>query len=187
MQIRLPTLAGAILAVIASLAIAAPSGVHLAVPGGGDVVLLVPDGWAQSLEPPTSARPPSLMLSARSGPTFSVAVTTFPARRASAATLDPTPIRALVAAAAQAAQSQSVEKSLAIQELPGSAGHGFYFLATDRAPNPGEWKYLTQGAVGIGGAMLAFTILTNDGQAAVGAAAFDMLQHARFEPPGSTT
>jgi hypothetical protein len=30
----------------------------------------------------------------------------------------------------------------ALQELKGTEGRGIYFSATDRAPDPGEYKYL---------------------------------------------
>jgi hypothetical protein len=42
------------------------------------------------------------------------------------------------------------------QDLKGVTGLGFYFFATDRAPGPGEYKYLTQGIVRVGEISLAF-------------------------------
>ena len=84
----------------------------------------------------------------------------------------------LHAAAAKSAEAQSVEGSLAIQNLVGSGGRGYYFRATDRAPKPGEWKYLTQGMIRAGTIALAFTILTNDGQASIEKAALEVIRLA---------
>ena len=106
---------------------------------------------------------------------------------AAGGSVDPAAVRALVAAAAKGAQSQSVEKTLAIRDLAATNGQGYYFLATDRAPAPGEWKYLTQGAVGVGSVLVVFTILTNDGQDDIAAAALDMVRHATLQPPATST
>ncbi len=168
------------------VALAAPAPVHIVVSGRGEIALLVPSGWAQSRDSGAPGGVPTLSLAPQSGPTFSVMVTVFPAGEHEGA-MDPTPIRAFVGEAAKEAQSQAVEKKLLVRELPDSGGRGFYITATDRAPAPGEWKYLTQGAVGIGGAMLVFTILTNDGQEAVSAAALDMVRRARFQLPATST
>jgi hypothetical protein len=66
---------------------------------------------------------------------------------------------------------ESVEGILPIQALRGPHNQGYYFRATDRAPKAGEFKYLMQGIVELGGINLAFTVLTNDGQNATEKAA----------------
>jgi hypothetical protein len=60
-------------------------------------------------------------------------------------------------------------------ELIGADVRGFYFLATDRAPKPEEWKYLTQRMVNITGSPF---ILTNDGQEAIAKTAFELIRTA---------
>ena len=92
--------------------------------------------------------------------------------------LDDRRIRAIVAAAAKNAESQSVERPLVLRELVGPKSRGCYFVATDRAPAPGEWKILAQGAVLTGTVGLAFTILTNDGQEAEAKAALELVRLA---------
>lgn len=170
----------------AALAVAAASPVHIVVPGRGDMLLAVPAGWAQARAPGTENGPPSLSLKESSGRTFHVDVTVL-GRNADGTSIDPTRIRAFVGEAAKAAESQSVEQQLAIRDLPGAAGRGCYFRATDRAPAAGEWKYLTQGAVGVGNVLLGFTILTNDGQDDIAAAALEMVRQATFQGPATST
>lgn len=94
-------------------------------------------------------------------------------------------IHSIVTSAAKDAESQSVERSLAVQNLVGASGRGYYFRATDRAPKLGEWKYLTQGIIRTGAIALAFTILTNDGQAPVEKAALEMIRLAVQESGGA--
>ena len=66
-------------------------------------------------------------------------------------------------------------------EFSGRSGPGYCFSATDRAPQPGEYKYLTQGIVRVGELSVTFTILTNDGQEAVVKQALEALKGARQE------
>ena len=80
--------------------------------------------------------------------------------------------------AAERAKPQAVEKTIEVKELSGSSSLGYYFSATDRAPAPGEYKYLTQGMIRVGGLVVTFTILTNDGQAAIVADAVAMIGSA---------
>jgi hypothetical protein len=87
-------------------------------------------------------------------------------------------LRAIVTSAARNALAKSVEMTIPVHDLTGPSVHGFYIFATDRAPAPGEWKYLTQGMINIDGAPFAFTILTNDGQEAVAKAALEMIRSA---------
>jgi hypothetical protein len=71
-----------------------------------------------------------------------------------------------------------------LRELHGSQAVGYYFVATDRNPSPGDFKYLTQGIVHLGAINLAFTILTNDGQDSVVDAALEILRSAVHEQSG---
>lgn len=55
---------------------------------------------------------------------------------------------------------QSVEEEITIKKLEGETP-GFYYVLTDKAPKPGEYRYLTQGVYKVGDVVLSFTILTN--------------------------
>jgi hypothetical protein len=87
-------------------------------------------------------------------------------------------LREAVRDAAQRIQPQAFEESIEIRRLQGGNGIGFYFAATDRAPQPEEFRFMNQGALQTGELTLWFTILTNDGQEAVVADALAMLQAA---------
>ena len=133
-------------------------------PDHGALTLTVPDSWMDKVNHPANRLPPTILLrpgAARSGEVLMTAVWPIPPVTKIS---DEATIRSEVATAAKKAASQSVEGALPLQELKGTEGRGFYFSATDRAPGPGEYKYLTQGIVPVGEIALAFTVLTNDGQ-----------------------
>jgi hypothetical protein len=153
---------------------------HVALPGGAELWLAIPAGWSEKFEAPKDNMPPSIWLTPRQGPSFNVLVTPLSGTAVGAAMSDDNRMRAIVTSAARNALAKSVEMTIPVHDLTGSGAHGFYIFATDRAPAPGEWKYLTQGMVNIDGAPFAFTILTNDGQEAVAKAALELLRSASY-------
>jgi hypothetical protein len=147
-------------------------------PEHGALSLLTPEGWVSEMKLPESQLPPTLTMTPRSGAKFVITMTVAWPMASARKMLEEDTIRSAVAAAAKSAEPESVEGVLPLQEIKGVDGRGFYYTATDRAPKPGEAKYLTQGIIRVGEITLAFTVLTNDGQEAVVRAALDMLRTA---------
>jgi hypothetical protein len=172
---------GLLIGLMAAIAVAQPSGVserRFRLPDHGYLVVQVPRDWKDQLGQPPNRLPPTIAFGPGSGTPFRVLVTPiWPA------TKDRLPasrgqIRALVERGAQGAKPQAVERELPILEFKGSSGPGFYFSATDRAPEPGGYKFLTQGALRAGELLVTFTILTNEGQEHVVKQALDALKGA---------
>jgi hypothetical protein len=147
-------------------------------PGHGALLLNVPEGWKAGLKQPAGGLPPTIGLGPQSGAPFVVLITAVWGTSPGEAVPDDAKIRSTVTLAAKSAEGQSVEGVLSLKDLAGSSGRGYYFRATDRAPAPGEWKYLSQGMIRTGAIALTFTILTNDGQAAAEKAALEMIRLA---------
>jgi hypothetical protein len=152
--------------------------VRLAVPGGGALVLPVPDGWASIKRP---GRAPTVSLTPATGSSFQVLVSPLVAADGRLAESSPDVLRRSVEGAADQAKSQSVEKSLPIQSFGSGKVQGNYFSATDRAPKPGEYKHMTQGSMSVSGMPVGFTILSNGDAQAVVEPALRMLAAARRE------
>jgi len=146
-------------------------------PGHGILILNVPDTW-RSNEKQSEAGPPTIGLGAKSGAPFAVLITAVWGAAPEEAAPDDAKIRAAVASAAKSAEPQSVEGSLSLQDFQGTSGHGYYFKATDKAPPPGEFKYLCQGMIRTGAIALSFTILTNDGQEVTAKSALELIRTA---------
>jgi hypothetical protein len=151
--------------------------VRVSLPGGGALLLSAPPGWKHEMRP---ERIPTVSLLPEGG-AFQVLVSPLVRPDGSTASADSDSLRKLVSAGAQGALPQAVEKSLPLQELHGANVQGSYFSATDRAPKPGEFKYLTQGAMSVQGLPVTFTILSNGNPQAAVDVALRMLQSAKWE------
>jgi hypothetical protein len=145
-------------------------------PGHGIFQMKVPASWKDEVKQPANDLPPTITLRPASGDQFQVIITPFWKTSEDAPALNDYSARRMVQRAADAAQPNAVEKNLKIIEVQGSSGHGYYFSATDKAPEPGSYKFLTQGILRVGELAVAFTILTKDGQKEVDSAALTMLQ-----------
>jgi len=152
-------------------------------PGHGELRLAIPSAWKVEVHQQPGQLPPTLELSPRAGETFHILLTPVWPVPAGTSLPDLTAIRDQVAAAAKEAESQSVEKTVLVRDLSGASNHGYYFTATDRAPQPGEFKYLTQGIIHVGGVNLAFVVVTNDGQDSVNRGVLEVLRGASYVAP----
>jgi hypothetical protein len=147
-------------------------------PDHGRLALEVPDGWVDNVRQPPERLPPTISFKQKSSAAFDILITPIwpfdPAKR-----LTPAKVEEIVRDSAKKAEPQAVERKLEVRPLKGTSGSGHYFFATDKAPAPGEHKYMTQGALTVGELLVTFTILTNPGQTDIAKQALDMLTTAR--------
>jgi hypothetical protein len=151
---------------------------RFALPGHGQLQLTVPASWHAEVHEGAQPLPPTITFTSSAGAPCEMLVTPIWPMGDMKALPDANGLREQVASAARGVAPQAVEQSLPLHELGGGAAHGYYFAATDKAPKPGEFKYLTQGIVNLGDIELTFTVLTNDGQETVVRSALDMLRSA---------
>lgn len=147
-------------------------------PDHGSIQLKIPVSWADDLRQPSHRLPPTIAFKPKSGKRFEILITPIWPEPRSASLPNSEKIRQLVQQAAERAKLQSVEKTLHLIELKSVSGNGYYFSATDRAPEPEGYKYMTQGTMRVRSLMVMFTLLTNDGQEKVINDAFSMLKSA---------
>ena len=151
--------------------------------GHGELVLHVPKGWNDEVRQHPGNFPPTIVLSGFEGRAFVAKVTPLWERPDSAADFGTAQgIHTIVARAAHAAESESVEGKLDIVTVGGGQGPGYYFHATDRAPQPGDFKYMAQGAVLVGKLVCTFTILTDSDKLVVTNKILNMLNGAMQRP-----
>jgi hypothetical protein len=147
-------------------------------PEHGVFRMTVPQGWRDELRQPPKALPPTIVFRPASGPPFEVLVTPIWRARADAPLPTKGELQQRVEGAIEGVRSQVVEKNIRLVEFQGASGAGVYFSVTDRAPKRDEYKYMTQGMLGVRELTVTFTILTNDGQEAVVRDALAMLRSA---------
>jgi hypothetical protein len=145
------------------------------------IQLEVPGSWKDEVRQSRKNLPPTIIFRPPTGSSFMVLVTPIWPRKTGSPPASPEKIRQLVYQAAEHVKPQVVEKTIKVEKLQGPAGMGYFFSVTDRAPKPGEYKFMTQGIIRIGEVLTTFTILTNQGQASVVADALEMLKQARHE------
>jgi hypothetical protein len=144
----------------------------------GTFQLKVPESWKDSVGQPGGGLPPTITFAPKAGAPFKILVTALWSPKPDSKMPSADELKATVRRTADGAAQQAVEKTIGVKPLKGSAHIGYYFAATDRAPKPGEFKFLNQGMVAVEDFLVTFTILTNEGQDAVVTAALSMLSEA---------
>lgn len=120
----------------------------------GDLQLRVPDSWRETRRPPDKRGVSTVELRPAGGGDFMVLVSSWRMQ----GERDP---RQWVEMASRDAAPQSVEGALTVESLCGRGGPGWFFSATDKAPKPGEYRYMTSGALVLQGRGVSFTVLSN--------------------------
>jgi hypothetical protein len=168
---------------ILALALTAPSwagAAELQVPlnGRDPLVLDLPPAWQAQITRRAPDVPPTVTIASPTPGDFQILVTPiWPQPSAAAPTREQ--IKVLVQGATAQARSQAVESSLPLVDLAASGKAGYYFSATDRAPEPGGYRHLTQGAVAMGDLRVTFTILANGDAEQTRSQALEMLRSMR--------
>jgi len=94
-------------------------------------------------------------------------------------------IRQLVQRTADQIGPHSVEKTLTLQPIQGPEAKGYYFKATDPAPKSGEFRFMYQGIVAAGSALVTFTVLYNGGAEGQADAALLSVRGLKLKAKGS--
>jgi hypothetical protein len=130
-----------------------------AVPGHGSLALPVPAAWKQEVNQPPTDPSPTITFSPASGDDFKVLVTPLWSPTNDPNFNKPQAVRRLIDNETRKMLPSAVEKELAVKEFKGAAGTGYYYLATDKAPKPGEYPYMVRALAGAGDLLLSVTVL----------------------------
>jgi hypothetical protein len=147
-------------------------------PEHGTFQLKVPASWKDSVAQPGSGLPTTITFTPKAGAPFKILVTPIWSTEPGLKTPTAGELKLQVQQAADGMARKAVEKTIEAKQVKGPSNIGYYFAATDPAPKPGEFKLLNQGMTAVKDLLVAFTILTNDGQDAVVTAALSMLSEA---------
>ena len=170
-------IAGALLAI-------APAGGEVAglrrfeLPNQDTLELQLPAGWTDSVQQPAGGGPPSIEIAVSEGGPPQVFVTPeWPDPLAKEIRELPA-LRDAIRELAERIQPEAEEPYLEIRPLSGANGSGYYFTATERNPDPDEFRFMSQGALQLDELTLWFTIVTDEGEDTVAVQALAMLQSA---------
>lgn len=126
-----------------------------------DLVLAIPDDWTAQVRPTLPGQPHAATISGPSREALMLLFSPIGPVRPDAPRPTAERVRAMVERAAAAVKSSAEESELTIRDLEIPGAVACYFSATDRQPRPGEYKHLSQGAIGIDEYLVTFTVLMN--------------------------
>ncbi len=144
----------------------------------------LPPGWNDTVDQPPDGGPPTIQLHPTEGAPFEIYVTPAWPEGPEETAPEVEALREQVRDAAERVRDQVDEQPLEIRRLQAASGVGFYFVATGRAPQPEDYRYMNQGALQVGELTVMFTILTNQDQEAVVEEALAMLTGAMHRRTG---
>ncbi len=131
------------------------------IPGHGILKLTVPGSWHDDIRYPPDNLPPTIVLEPKSGSPFKVLITAVWAQANEKDHNSSQKVKELIEQQGKSLLLQAVETELHLNELKSSPFLGYYYILTDKSPKLGEFKFMTQGGIGVGGLLLTFTILTH--------------------------
>ena len=144
-------------------------------PDHGTVTMTVPPIWTDQVRQPPDRLPPTIVFTPELGNAFRIMITPIWAANKDIPVPSDRDIRSSVEQSLEGIRGQAVESSIPVRELKREGVRGYYFSVTDRAPKPGEFKFMTQGAVASGSLIITFTVLSNDGTGKVEKDAITMI------------
>lgn len=130
--------------------------------GNHHVVTELPHGWVVESVQPSSAGVVTVRLTQGSAPDAVILLSVLqppadsPFNQASRKT-----VHEVTSVFAEQASAQSIEGTLMVNTFESGHLQGAYFSATDKAPPPGDFKYLSRGTAALDGIVASFTALSN--------------------------
>lgn len=170
--------------VVSSIVAAAPTVIprKFVLPQHGSLQLNIPAGWQVQVRQAEARLPITIVMRPRRGEKLEMLLT--PLWKMPGANRDfnsSATIRRLVDEGRRHVAPRAVEKNIRIKTL-GGHNIGYYFGVTDRAPKPGEYRYMIQGAAGVGNLLMTFTVLSNNQHSALNDEALDVVRSAVHRP-----
>ena len=129
------------------------------IPDHGVLELNVPTSWKGPVHKPQENMPPTIIFKPALGNDFEVLITVLWGTAGEKDFNNPAKVRTLVENDGQKILPKSVENRLVVQQIRGINNIGYLFSLTDKAPNPGEFRYITRGGIAVGNLLLNVTIL----------------------------
>jgi hypothetical protein len=113
------------------------------IPEHGTLELKVPTSWKGEVHKPQANMPPTLIFNPAKGNDFQVLITVLWSKTGEQRFNSQDKVRTLVEKDGQKLLPNAVETKIIFQEIQGVDHTGYYFSVTDKAPDPGEYRYMT--------------------------------------------
>lgn len=142
----------------------------------GYLRLAVPAGWKVEAQRPITEQDPTIIFSPPQGNAFKLLLTvqwdSDPGFNSSSQ------INALLGKEWQGMAPSFKETRYEAHIIQGAVARGFYFLATDKEPKPGEYEFMLRGGVGFGKLLLSAILIFQEKDSPVVADTLNLLKSA---------
>ncbi|MEE8320965.1 MAG: hypothetical protein V3R68_03880 [Gammaproteobacteria bacterium] len=157
------------------------------IPEHGQMLLDVPRSWEVTYFLPGDNKPPVIIFfppEKAKRDTFQLTVSFFWDDGLERNVTDPDEIKSLVESVGLKILDSSNEDELILKQIDGASGSGYFFDLSDESAAEGEFKYLTQGAIGASELLIVFSLFRNELDDVLRDATLTMLRNARqrFRP-----
>lgn len=155
-------------------------------PAYGLLELDVPKSWKDKVLQSPGNLPPTISMEPGAGDDFAVMVTPFWNLAGIENFNSDERIKEGLEQEKQKIVPTAVEEELVMHRIEGPGTYGYYFMATDKAPKPGEWEHLVLAAVGAGDLLVSVTVLSHSKESVAVNNALTMIRNIRqrkFAPP----
>jgi len=125
----------------------------------GTLELNVPTPWKAEVHKPRENMPPTIIFNPAKGNDFQVMITVLWGKTGEQDFNSQEKVRTFVEKDGQKLLPNIAETKIVLTEIKGVSNRGYYFSVTDKAPNPGEYRYMTRGGLAVGNLLLNATIL----------------------------
>ncbi|HVP80380.1 MAG TPA: hypothetical protein VMV04_21055 [Thermodesulfobacteriota bacterium] len=129
------------------------------IPEHGTLELNVPTPWKETVHKPQENMPPTIIFDPAKGNDFQVMIAVTWGKTGDQDFNSKEKVRAYVENHGRQFLPNAAEGKIVLQEIKGGSNAGYYFSITDKAPNPGEYRYMSRGSISVGNLLLNFTIL----------------------------
>jgi hypothetical protein len=147
--------------------------------GQGTLELNVPATWQDKVHSQQEKMPPTLIFKPASGSDFEITLIVSWGKKGDKGFNSPDTVRAMLQTEGQMFLPKITEPKIVLQEMKGKATTGYFFSVTDKAPEPGEYRYMTRAGIGVGTLLLKAAILHRVKESETVKDALSMLREAR--------
>lgn len=152
---------------------------RISLPDHGVLELNVPTSWKTKIHKSQENMPPTMIFDPAMGNDFQVTMTVVRGKKGESGFNDSGKVKTFLEKDGQKLLRKTVETKIVLNEMKGIDRTGYYFSVTDKSPEPGEYRYMTRAAIGVGNLLLQVTVLHRVKESGAVQATLSMLREAR--------
>jgi hypothetical protein len=153
-----------------------------AIPDHGVLELNMPISWQSNIYKPRENLPLTIIFAPTEGNDFQGLITVLWDTVGESDFNNPEKVRTLVEKDGKKVLPRAVESTIVLKEIRGPQNTGYFYSLTDKAPKPGEFRYITRGEMIVRNLILNVTILHRVKESEAVREALFMLRQGKQSP-----